>query len=132
MPETTRVDVDGLEDAERDFRRWADQLGPAVTEQARAFAGRVAGRVHPPVLTGALASSVDVETLVGEEGIGISIGDGLPYAGWIEFGGSRGRPSVPEGRYLYPAAMAAEDEWHELGEHVAEQTIERFSWSKAV
>ena len=125
------VTVVGLDDAMRDFRKWADQLGPAVGQAARSFAGRVAGRVHPPVLTGALAASVDIETIVGEDGIGLSVGDGLPYAGWIEFGGSRGRPYLPEGRYLYPAAAASEGEWHQLGEDVTEQTIGRFPWSIA-
>lgn len=132
MPEGSSVELVGLDDAFRDFQRWADQLGPAVAEQARAFAGRVASRVHPPVLTGALASSVDLETISGADGIGLSIGDGLDYAGWIEFGGSRGRAAIPEGRYLYPAAEASEAEWLELAEQVAETTIGRFPWSTAV
>jgi hypothetical protein len=131
MPDGSSVELVGLDDAFADFRKWADQLGPAIGDQARAFAGRVASRVHPPVLTGALASSVDVETIA-EDGIGLSIGDGLDYAGWIEFGGSRGRPAIPQGRYLYPAAEASEAEWLDLAEQVAETTIGRFPWSTAV
>ena len=132
MPEGSTVELVGLDDAMADFRRWADQLGPAVEAQARSFGGRVASRVSGavPKLTGALAASVNVVE-VPEDGIAITEGAGLAYAGWIEFGGSRNRPAVPEGRYLYPAAKAADDEWYQLGEDVAEQTIGRFPWSTA-
>ena len=131
MPEpATTVELVGLDDAFRDFRKWADQLGPSIDDASRAFAGRVASRVHPPVLTGTLASSVSIVDVPGEDaGVGVSIGDGLDYAGWIEFGGSRGRPAIPDGRYLYPAAESAEREWLDLAEQTAEQTIARFPWS---
>jgi hypothetical protein len=123
------VEVVGLRDAYNDMQRWAAQLGPAVetaTEQlARAIASQVAGKV--PVLTGTLAASVSV--IEEPAGAGVSIGDGVPYAGWIEFGGSRGRPLVPEGRYLYPTALAAEPEFTELADEVASQTARSFPWS---
>jgi hypothetical protein len=133
MPEagTDQVRLVGLDDAARDMKRWADQLGGAVDTEARGFAGRVAGRVHPPVLTGALAASVGLVEIP-DDGQGIGIGGGLDYSGWIEFGGSRGRPYIPQGRYLYPTAQAAEGEWYSLAEDTAENTVERFPWSRAV
>jgi hypothetical protein len=133
MPDSSsKVEVVGLDDAAHDFRKWADQLGPAVQSASRSFAGRVATRVSSslPHLTGALAASVHLVD-VPEDGIGIGEGAGLDYAGWIEFGGSRGRPHVPQGRYLYPAALATDSEWHQLGEDITNQTIGRFPWSQA-
>jgi hypothetical protein len=127
MPDEGLVFV-GADEAAADFRRWAQQVGPAVDKESRAFAARVAARVHPPVLTGALAASVNLVELP-ELGAGVSIGDGLDYAGWIEFGGSRGRPHISEGRYLYPTAQAAEADWYGLAETTATDTAERYPWT---
>lgn len=114
-----------------DLRRWADQVGPAVAKAAGPFgdkaAARVAGRV--PVLTGALAGSAS--STVSDEGLELELGSGVPYAGWIEFGGSHGRPYVAEGRYLYPTALELEEEWTTTAAEAAEDTVGRFSWSTA-
>ena len=133
MPEGPTVEFVGLDDAYADMRRWVDQLGPTVERESRGFASDIASRVRGrvPVLTGTLASSVElVELASNEDGIGIGMGEGLDYAGWIEFGGSRGRPHIPEGRYLYPTALAAEGEYRRHAEQVAEQTVRSFPWSK--
>jgi phage gpG-like protein len=123
------VEIIGLPQANRDLQRWAKQLGPDVEQRARPFGeslrSQVAGQV--PVLTGTLASSVEV--LDEHDGIGVSIGADVDYAGWIEFGGSRGRPLIPDGRYLYPTAAAAEDEFIHLASDTAEDTARRFPWS---
>jgi hypothetical protein len=133
MPEGgSTVELVGVAPAMRDIDRWADQLGPAVDREALAFGGQVAGRVtdRVPVLTGMLASSVDAVDLGGDEyGIGVTMGEGVPYAGWIEFGGSRGRPFIPEGRYLYPTAMAAEDDWRREASDIADATARSYPWS---
>ena len=66
-------------------------------------AAMVAARV--PRLTGRLAASVSSTGGLFSTGASVGMGGpGVPYAGWIEFGGSRGRPFVQEGRYLYPTA----------------------------
>lgn len=128
MPDGNEVRIVGADEAARDMRAWCDQVGPTVDAASRGFAGTVAARVHPPVLTGALAASVGLlETI--EPGQGIQEGAGLDYAGWIEFGGSRGRPAIPEGRYLYPTARSAENEFYALAETTAEQSVGRFPWS---
>jgi phage gpG-like protein len=112
-----------------DIRRWADQVAPAVNKAAEPFAHRVAdvvrGRV--PHLTGQLAGSV--ESSEADDGVEVSMGAGVVYAGWIEFGGSRGRPYVPDGRYVYPSALEAQDEYVEMASHTAADTVGRFSWS---
>jgi len=129
MPDQNRIEFVGLDEAYHDMATWASQLGPAVEIKAMVLAGGVASRTaaQVPVLSGALAASVNVAAT--STGVDVSLGAGLPYAGWIEFGGSRGRPLVPEGRYLYPTALAAESDFIELAEDVANDTARRFPWS---
>jgi len=132
MTNDSRVEIVGGPQAMADLRRWADQVGPAVAKAAAPFAERVADTVRNrvPVLTGQLAGSVEAST-DDEAGPGVTVvmGDGVPYAGWIEFGGSRGRPYVPEGRYLYPSAAAATDEYAQVASDAATDTVGRFPWS---
>jgi len=124
-----RIEVKGLTEARRDMNAWATQVAPAVTQGSASFAtnlaAKVAGKV--PKVSGALAASVAPSPAEG--GIGVSIGSGLRYAGWIEFGGSRGRPLVPEGRYLAPTALAAQDEFTQVAEKAADDTARRYPWS---
>jgi hypothetical protein len=58
----------------------------------------------------------------------VGIGDGIAYAGWIEFGGTRGRPYFPEGRYLFPTALEAEAEIVAAGEQAANKEIGAMRW----
>lgn len=123
------VQVVGLADAYRDIARWADQLPGVVAKAAEPLAGRAAqaARSRVPRLSGQLAGSVHVS---GEkDGAELVMGEGLPYAGWIEFGGSRGRSYVPEGRYLYPTALDFQDEFERAAEGAADDSVGRFSWS---
>lgn len=123
------VEIVGTAEAMADVRRWADELGPAVDKAAGPFADRVADTVRGrvPHLTGQLAGSV--ETTSGDDGVDVGMGAGVPYAGWIEFGGSRGRAYVPEGRYLYPTALEARDDYFEVAADIAADTARRFPWS---
>jgi len=72
----------------------------AVAEQVAASTRGVV-----PVISGQLAGSVQAQA--GPPG-SVGIGDGVPYAGWVEFGGTRNRPYVGSGRYLFPTVAAAE------------------------
>jgi hypothetical protein len=123
------VEVLGLPEAAADYSRWAEQVAPAVARSGAEFGQHVAGQVaaRVPVLSGQLAGSVESD--VDDDGVAVGMGDGLDYAGWIEFGGTRGRPYIPEGRYLQPTAAAAADEWAATASAAAEDTVKRFSWS---
>ena len=90
---------------------------------AAAVAGQVSGSV--PVVSGALAGSV---TASPGPPVSVSIGDGVPYAGWIEFGGTRGRPYVGTGRYLFPGVQAAEPLVVAAVQTAAETEIEGMTW----
>ena len=131
MPESGGgVEFKGLAEAHRDMARWAEQLGPAVVADSQSLANSIASQVEGkvPVLTGTLAASVETVELEATE-FGVSIGADVPYAGWIEFGGSRGRDLVSEGRYLYPTALDAEGQFQQLASDTAEDTVRRFPWS---
>lgn len=126
---TSEVKFVGDEAALADLRNWAGQIGQVVARDAEPFAQQVADRVagRVPVLTGALAASV--ESTSDEGGVEVQMGGGVDYAAWIEFGGSRGRALVPEGRYLYPTALEASDEFGSLASKAADDSAGRFSWS---
>ena len=81
------------------------------------------GRAAVPRVSGALAGSVTSE---GDEAI---FGGGLPYAGWVEFGGTRGRPYFPEGRYFLPATTAnVEDELEREATRATIREVGKFLW----
>ncbi len=129
MSGDANVELVGLDQAFADMGRWADDLPAAVAAGSVGLAQRVADtiRAKVPVLSGQLAGSVESVAL--DDGPEVGMGDGLDYAGWIEFGGSRGRPYIPEGRYVYPSAAAATDEFIQAASDAATDSIERFSWS---
>jgi hypothetical protein len=126
---TTEVKFIGTEAAMADLRKWADQVAPAVTKASEPFADRVADQVRGrvPVVTGQLAGSIGTSNEEG--GIGVGYDGSVPYDGWIEFGGGRGRPYISEGRYLFPVAAASEDEFITVATEAATESAERFAWS---
>jgi hypothetical protein len=109
------------------FRR-IDEGAPREFEHvAQRLAGEVRNRV--PVLTGLLMGSVQATR--SHQGVGVAMGgEGVPYAGWIEFGGTRGRPYIASGRYLYPVALRADPLLVAAGERAATSEIERAHWPK--
>lgn len=129
MPDAA-VTFDGLDEAARDMARWADQLAGKVAKDAAPFGETVAGRVRDvvPVLTGALAGSVGTADV--PEGVEVGYDGSVAYDAWIEFGGVRGRPIIPGGRYLYPAALESEPDFMDVAEKAAEDSIEEFAWTQ--
>jgi phage gpG-like protein len=123
------VVIEGGAAAMADMRHWADQVAPAVAQAADPFTQRLASIVAAkvPRLTGQLAGSIEANPT--DDGAEVEMGDGIEYAGWIEFGGTRGRPYIPEGRYLYPSAIEATDEFARLAAETADDTARRFAWS---
>lgn len=124
------VSILGADEAAADLTRWADQLAGEVNKATAPLGLQVARTVasRVPVLTGQLAGSV--ETSTDEEGVEVSMGDGVGYAGWIEFGGTRGRPYFPQGRYLYPSLLEVQDEYAQQAADTAADTVGRFPWTQ--
>ena len=132
MPERgSHVEIKGLDEAHRDMRRWADEVGPEVERRTEDLMRQLASAVESqqPVLTGTLAASVQLDNLDELRGWGVSLGDDVAYAGWIEFGGTRGRDYVPEGRTLQPTAEEYQSEYLRTAEDAAADSVGRFSWS---
>jgi hypothetical protein len=122
----------GLDAAKADLAKWTTVLATALAKRSLSFAQSLAPNVtsKEPVLTGTLARSVKAVALPGTEGAGVELGEGVVYAGWIEFGGSRGRPFIPEGRTLWPTVKESESDYRSAIEDETERTIETFPWSK--
>ena len=123
----------GLEDAQAALKRWAKTMLPGdFAKGTRPFADSMAGliRNQVPVVTGALQSSVEPWPEPTNNGVGMGGAD-TPYASWIEFGGSRSRDLVPQGRYVYPTVAS---HLSQLGNTASEATvlsIVRYPWPQA-
>jgi hypothetical protein len=109
-----QVNIVGMRALRRDFTRLSGDASPlnaAIRQAGLAAAQPVANltRSTLPHDSGALAG--DVRVTATRTGAGVRMGrKTVPYAGWIEFGGTRHdpheshRPIEREGRYLFPAA----------------------------
>jgi hypothetical protein len=130
---TSGVEVIGGARAAEDVARYAAQLAPAISRKAQGLAASIEGKVRElqPVATGALAATAQVvhDGDTSASGFGVQVGEGLAYAYWIEFGGSRGRAHVPQGRSVYPTMHAAEPQFAALAAETAEQTVASYPWS---
>ena len=120
--------VTNADQAAADLAGWAKSLEPAVYKDVGPLADLLVQRAQSvlPVVSGALAASVAAE----QKPDGLAVVGGVDYAGWVEFGGTRGRPYVAEGRYVYPALVAHPGELETTLDAAVQQTIDRYPWSK--
>jgi hypothetical protein len=87
-------------------------------------------RFSLPVRTGRLSGNVRVAKRRGSRQR-VSMGQkSVPYAGWIEFGGTRGRPFLPAGRYLFPASERARDSFLRDATAETEKVTRGFRWPR--
>lgn len=102
------VRVEGIREFQAALRK-ADRLFPrelrkCFNEVAEPIADEAAQNV--PVRTGALRSSIRPLSTQREGRVAMGYESRVPYAGWIEFGGTLPsgptRPFVKAGRYLFP------------------------------
>lgn len=127
-----QVQVLGLASALADLARVSEKIGKGAEIVARETTDRLGSLVasQVPRQSGNLAASVDSLVVEGGSAVGYDTGQ-APYAGWIDFGGGRGRPYVPQGRFLFRSAALAEPIFQASAERAAEAEIRRMSWSKA-
>jgi Bacteriophage HK97-gp10, putative tail-component len=125
-----RVEVKGTDELARGARDLAGKVADAAGDVGRIVADQVAAsaRSSAPRLTGRLAASIAGRAEA--ETVSMSMGDGVPYAGWIEFGGTRGRPYVAEGRYLYGPAQARFDDYVRRLDAATQSEVRGYSWPK--
>lgn len=84
-----------------------------------------------PSISGAMAASVTVKPQ--PFGAYISEGDGVVYAGWVDFGGSRPqsgpRPYRPQGRYLFPSVGDLDGPATSALSDAVQIAIDRYGWT---
>jgi phage gpG-like protein len=119
------VQILGLDELVTGSRRLFGQIEKGADKRFARVAERRAriARGSIPRVSGALAGSVS------NEKSDVLFGGDLPYAGWVEFGGDRGRPYMPEGRYFYPVTTQnAESELEHEGTIDAQNQTRGFPW----
>jgi phage gpG-like protein len=124
------VNVDGVPQLIAGTRRLVKQIDDAARRRFLAVADHTAGIVSAkvPHRSGRLAASLAIQPT--NRSALLRMGQGVPYAGWIEFGGSRGRPFVKRGRYLYPTALDSTDMAVAAALYAADQEIGGFAWPR--
>ena len=108
------------------FGRIGKTATSEFAEVAQHAAEVVRGRV--PRDSGRLRGSVSSEKE--RDRAIVRMGRGVPYAGWIEFGGTRGRDYYPQGRYLMPVGVQAEPQIVAAANHAANREIGGMTWKQ--
>lgn len=123
----TDVRVLGYDELAAGSKQLAERIDEATDTAFGRVADDVASQVQAriPRETGRLAATV--RGVPHPSGALVEMGDGVPYAGFVEYGG-RGHPPSATGNYLYPAAMDAQPTLIAAAEQAAETEIERMSW----
>ncbi len=129
MADGIEVRVRGAAELAADTAKLATNIdrgaGLAFLGVAEDAASRTRSSLH--VDTGATVGSVISART--SEGAMVSMGDGVPYATYEEYGG-RGWPHSPTGNFLYPAAVEnSEPLLVAAGERAAEREIGAMTWS---
>jgi hypothetical protein len=129
MAEEAHVDFDGAPQFASDLRRLTDRLIVDDTDALLAVGRMLVPRVQSlmPKVSGALAGSVDANQVSPTE---VEVSADTPYAAWVEFGGSRGRPLVSSGRFLFPTVERSGTTVKSRLEAQSQTTIGRFPWSR--
>jgi Bacteriophage HK97-gp10, putative tail-component len=127
VADEVRIEVRGTAELYAGSLKLADNIAESADDAFLHVADQVAvmvrGRV--PRDTGLLAGSVLGEGR--DHGALVQMGEGVPYAQYVEYGG-RGFPHSPTGNFLYPAAMSAEPLLVATAERTAASEIARMSW----
>jgi hypothetical protein len=126
------VDVKGLPQLKRGTAELTEKIGETAGERLFRVAEHAGQDVSAkvPRKTGRFAGSVRSTLAKSERKSSVRIGGRVPYAGWLEFGGTRGRPYIKQGRWLYPTALAAEPQAVRAADDAAKDEIGRMRWPK--
>jgi hypothetical protein len=122
------IKVRGVKQLDSGARELFENIDRATDQQAtQVTADQVAmivrGRV--PKKSGRLARSVHTERRGRVSSV--VMGEGLPYARWIEYGGGT-RPYRKRGRYVYPTAKRTERAFRKHAETATSQEIKGMRW----
>jgi hypothetical protein len=127
------LEVVGAEQAMADIAQGVVQLPADIGKDLTSFGNQLVQTLasEQPFLTGRLAGSAELLPPEQDTFFGIALGLGVEYAGWIEFGGTRGRDYVPLGRTVYPTALLVEGQFDRKVEEATQRSIDSFPWHQA-
>jgi hypothetical protein len=127
------VQVIGEAEATAAVAAWVDRLPADIEKSLSTFENQLRDRLSnaQPYISGTLAGSAEIEPPAVDALFGLVLGREVVYAGWVEFGGSRGRPYVAEGRTVYPTAQEGEQEFYAQVEKATGASIESYPWPQA-
>jgi hypothetical protein len=128
------VVIIGLKALTRDFQHMTAPTGAlaaAMRNAGREAVAPIAERARSgvPVVSGALEASI----VVSSTKLGATVHEGggdVVYAGPVEFGGyPPGRPYLPRGRYLWPAAEALGPQAEVFYSDAVQRTLNAYHWT---
>lgn len=126
MPEDG-ITVKGWHELAAGTAQLAKNTEATANQNMHAVASQVAGQARGamPVVSGAMAGSVADSP---GPPVSVAFGGGVPYAGWVEFGGTRNRPYIGSGRYFWPQVAAAEPLVVAAAEQAADTETKGMTW----
>lgn len=129
MSDGVSVEVHGLPELAAGTRLLVERIDEEAPKRFEDVAERQAAAVRSrvPRRSGALAGSV--EATVERDRAQVGYSGAVPYDGWIDFGGTRGRPYIASGRYLFPTALEAGPLLAAAGEAAASDEIRGMRWA---
>jgi hypothetical protein len=115
-----------------DLSTWIARLPDSITKELRPYAAQLQAILYSkqPFLTGRLAGSAEILPPTVDTFFSLSLGREVVYAGWIEFGGTRGREYVPDGRTLWPTIVETESQFEHYVERATNDSIVNFHWNE--
>jgi hypothetical protein len=128
------VVIIGLKALTRDFQHMSEPTGALAAAMRNAGREAVApiaerARAGVPIVSGRLEASI----VVAATKLGATVHEGggdVVYAGPVEFGGyPPGRPYLPRGRYLWPAAEALGPQADEFYADACKRTFDTYHWT---
>ena len=122
MTDTVGVEFEGVDELAAGIRQLDKNVAGGAPAEFQHVADQVADQVRGrlPRRTGQLAGSV--ETRRDPRGAQVTMGGGVRYAPYVEYGG-RGFPHSPQGNYLTPAATDAEPRLVDAGTRLVNREI---------
>lgn len=126
----TRLTITGVREFESDMGKLTAELEDADIRALREYATSLVPKVRSlmPKVSGALAQSVHVDQT--QRQMFVDIIAQKPYAAWIEFGGTRGRARIAEGRFLFPTVRGSSGQMKSKLDASTRKTIGGFKWTK--
>ncbi|HSS11146.1 MAG TPA: HK97 gp10 family phage protein [Acidimicrobiales bacterium] len=131
------VAIEGLKALRRDLIKLGeDDMVKAFVAAGQKVAEPLAGTIRSvlPSDSGDLAGTVRAAKI--RTGAALRVGSkAVPYAGWVEFGGTRSRPHfstrpfIKDGRYIFPAARQAGPGAAQAYSDEVERIIDSFRWT---